>query len=177
MYTNTKNAANAYAKVGLETSVMAASPHKLIVMLFDGAKMAVNNALLHMRAGEIEAKGKAISKALAIINDGLHASLDMTAGGELAANLAALYDYMTQRLLTANLKNDSSMLVEVDGLLEQLRLGWVEIGTSEATGAATSTEPTIETASSTAPPAGFPNASKMSAYSSAMPSARPAVRA
>ena len=176
MYNNSRNAASAYAKVGLETSVMAASPHKLIVMLFDGAKMAVNNALRSMQAGDIEAKGKAISKAMAIINDGLHASLDKTAGGKLAANLAALYDYMTQRLLTANLKNDPAMLQEVDSLLEQLRLGWIEIGTSETAGAATSMEPAAETATSTAMPAGFPNASKMSAYSSAIPSARSSVR-
>lgn len=166
MYTPTRNAANAYAKVSLETGVMAASPHKLIVMLFDGAKLAVSNALRHMQAGEIEAKGKAISQAMAIIGDGLHASLDKKAGGDLAVNLAALYDYMSQRLLTANLKNDAAMLEEVDGLLEQLRLAWVEIGSRSEIGAATSTEAATEISTLTVMPARL---SKVLAYGPLMP--------
>jgi flagellar protein FliS len=165
MFGTARYGANAYATVSLETGVMAANPHKLIVMLFDGAKMAVSNALRHMQAREIEAKGKAISQAIAIINDGLHASLDKTAGGEIAVSLAALYDYMSQRLLMANLKNDAAMLEEVDGLLEQLRLAWVEIGT---TGAAASTEPATEISTSTAMPARL---SKVSAYGPLMPRA------
>lgn len=118
MYSKSRNVAHSYASVSLETSVMAASPHQLIVMLFDGAKMAVSNALRHMQAGEIEAKGKAISRAMAIINDGLNASLDKKAGYDLAVSLAALYDYMSQRLLMANLQNDAAMLEEVGGLLD-----------------------------------------------------------
>lgn len=138
MYSTSRNAAHSYASVSLETSVMAASPHQLIVMLFDGAKMAVSNAVRHMQAGDIQAKGKAISQALAIINDGLHASLDKKAGGDLATSLADLYDYMSQRLLMANLQNDAAMLEEVSSLLEQLRSAWVEIGTL---GAATPAAP------------------------------------
>ncbi len=157
MFGTARYGANAYATVGLETGVMAANPHKLIVMLFDGAKMAVSNALRHMQTGEIAAKGKAISQAMAIINDGLHASLDKTAGGEIAVSLSALYDYMSQRLLMANLKNDAAMLEEVGGLLEQLRLAWLEIGT-----------PGAATATSTAMPERL---SKLSAYVTLIPRA------
>ncbi len=168
MFGTTRYGANAYATVGLETGVMAANPHKLIVMLFDGAKVAVSNALRHMQAGEIAAKGKAISQAMAIINDGLHASLDKTAGGDIALNLAALYDYMSQRLVMANIKNDPAMLEEVGGLLEQLRLSWLEIGTqvgmkTATNGAATATE------ISTVMPAPLSQLSKVSAYDSFMP--------
>ena len=74
------------------------------------------------------AKGSAISKAISIIDNGLRASLDKEAGGEIAANLDALYDYMSRRLLHANLKNDVTIIDEVHGLLADLRGAWVEIG-------------------------------------------------
>ena len=38
MFGTARNNANTYATVGMETGVVAANPHKLIVMLFDGAK-------------------------------------------------------------------------------------------------------------------------------------------
>ena len=69
MFGSTRSGANAYAKVGLETGVVAASPHKLIVMLFEGAITAVNAALAHMSAGELEQKGKAVSKAMLIVDE------------------------------------------------------------------------------------------------------------
>ena len=78
MYTpyNFRSGAGAYARVGVETLAMSASPHQLIAMLFDGAKTAIGMARHHMAAGEIEAKGNAISKAMGIVENGLKASLD-----------------------------------------------------------------------------------------------------
>jgi flagellar protein FliS len=119
--------ANAYAKVGLETGVIAASPHQLIVMLFDGAMLAVSNALAHMKSGDIAAKGQSISKAISIIDNGLRASLDKNAGGSIAENLDALYDYMGRRLLHANLNNQPELLEEVQGLLRDLKGAWTAI--------------------------------------------------
>lgn len=127
MFGSTSTGANAYARVGIETGVLAASPHKLIVMLFDGAMISVSDAIQHMRAGNIPAKGKAISKAISIIDDGLRASLNKKAGGELALNLEALYEYMSKRLLIANLKNQPEILEEVRSLLGELKGAWVAI--------------------------------------------------
>jgi flagellar protein FliS len=118
---------NAYAKVGLETSVVAASPHELIVLLFDGALAAIRSALSQMKAGSIPEKGASISKAIEILNGGLRASLDKKAGGEIAASLDGLYVYMTERLLQANLHNDPARLEEVLGLLSDLRSAWCQI--------------------------------------------------
>lgn len=132
MFGSMQRGVNAYAKVGLETAVISASPHKLIVMLYDGALVAVRNAATHMAAGHIAEKGAAISKALDIINNGLRASLDKKAGGEIAANLDALYIYMTERLLTASLQNKTAMLEEVQGLLGDLRDAWTQIGEKPA---------------------------------------------
>lgn len=119
--------ANAYAKVGIETGVIAASPHKLIVMLFDGAIVAISNAIQHLNNGEIAAKGQSISKAIAIIENGLRASLDKKAGGEIAGSLDALYEYMNNRLILANLNNQVDMLVEVQNLLRDLKASWEAI--------------------------------------------------
>jgi flagellar protein FliS len=126
------NGAHSYSKVGLETGVTSASPHKLIVMLFDGALLAVRSAALHMRAGEIAKKGSAISKAINIVENGLRASLDKEAGGEIAEGLDSLYDYIARRLLSANLANDVTILDEVQALLMDLKGAWDAIGDAPA---------------------------------------------
>ena len=127
MFGSTKSGANAYAKIGVETGVLAASPHKLIVMLFDGALIALSTAMMQMKAGNIPAKGQAISKAILIIDGGLRASLDKKVGGGIALSLDALYEYMSNRLLIANLKNQPEILEEVQRLLMDLKTAWDEI--------------------------------------------------
>lgn len=131
MFAPTKPAA-AYAKVGLETGVVNADPHKLILMLFDGAILAVSNAIGHMERKEIAAKGMAISRAIDIVSSGLQLSLNKEAGGELAQRLDALYDYLCDRLLHANLKNDKAALEEVCRVLMELRDAWQEIASDPA---------------------------------------------
>lgn len=120
--------ASAYNEIALETGVNAVSPHKLVVMLFDGALVALTTAGAHMRGQNISGKGQAISKAIQIIESGLRASLDKNAGGEIAANLDALYAYMVNRLLVANLNNQPEILDEVHGLLKDLKESWEAIG-------------------------------------------------
>ena len=135
MFGSPQRGVNAYAKVGLETGVASASPHKLIAMLYDGAIVAILNGMTQMKAGNIEEKGKALSKAIQILDNGLRASLDREAGGEIARNLDALYEYMSSRLLTANLQNDVNILQEVHGLLVDLRDTWKQIADVPAGGA------------------------------------------
>jgi flagellar protein FliS len=118
----------AYANVGLETGVSIADPHKLILLLYQGALLAISSAKNQMLRNEIAAKGKSISHAIRIIEEGLKTSLDKNSGGELAQNLSALYDYMNQRLLIANIKNEVAALDEVSRLLLELKMAWEEIG-------------------------------------------------
>ncbi|MFD2190274.1 flagellar export chaperone FliS [Pistricoccus aurantiacus] len=120
--------ASAYARVGVESGVLSASPHQLIVLLFDGAQAAIRTAAIHMQGGNAAAKGKAISKALDIVNNGLLAALDHERGGEIAANLANLYEYIARRLVTANLRNDAQALEEAERLLAEIGGAWKEIG-------------------------------------------------
>ncbi len=130
MFGSSQSGANAYATVGTETGVAAASPHELIVMLFDGAIVSLKSAIQLMNAGDIPGKGSAISKAILIIDGGLRASLNKTAGGQIAINLDSLYEYMSLQLLQANLKNRLELLHEVLALLEDLRSSWNAIGPS-----------------------------------------------
>jgi flagellar protein FliS len=132
MYSSARKAIDAYAQVGVETGVASADPHRLILMLFDGSLAAISGARLAMSRADIAAKGAAISKAIAIIDGGLKASLDVKAGGALAERLSELYDYMLRRLLAANLRNDAVILDEVAHLLDELRGAWAQIGRSTA---------------------------------------------
>lgn len=135
MFGSMKSGANAYMKVGVETGVIAASPHRLIVMLFEGAETALRSALVQMNGGDVPGKGRSISKAIDIIDNGLRASLDKKNGGDIAINLESLYEYMTTRLLQANLQNSPDVLREVLKLLGELKGAWEAI-TPAAPGAA-----------------------------------------
>lgn len=127
MFGMMRNPADSYAKVGVEVAVETADPHQLILILFDGALAAISQARIQMENGQIPDKGASISKAINLITNGLKASLNMEAGGELSERLAALYDYMAQRLIMANLKNSVAALDEVRDLLQGLREAWAEV--------------------------------------------------
>lgn len=132
MFTSANKAIDSYKKVRLENGVDAASPHALILMLFDGAMFSLATASHAMKEGRVAEKGKAISEAISIISSGLQASLNAEAGGELAGRLNSLYDYMCDRLLHANLRNDPAAVDEIAGLLAELRSAWREIGSDSA---------------------------------------------
>jgi flagellar protein FliS len=132
MFATLNNPAAAYSKAGVEAKSETASPHELVIMLFDGALASIASATHHIQAGNIAGKGESISKAIEIIESGLNASLDYRTGGELAERLGALYEYMCSRLLHANLRNDKAALEEVSGLLRDLKSAWEEISNDSA---------------------------------------------
>ncbi|QIZ49217.1 flagellar export chaperone FliS [Dickeya zeae] len=123
-----KSASQVYAQVSVESAVMSASPHQLIVMLFDGTKSALVRAKILLEQNDVVGKGNALSKAIDIISNGLKLGLDMEKGGELAENLADLYDYMVRRLLHANINNDVQAIMEVEALLDNIADAWKQIG-------------------------------------------------
>ncbi|MCM5703657.1 flagellar export chaperone FliS [Larsenimonas salina] len=121
--------ANAYANIGLETGVMSASPHQLIVMLFDGAQAALKKAQWAVEQNDVQTKCAALSKAIRIIEEGLRASLDKDQGGEIADNLDNLYEYMSRTLTRANARNDLEAIRHVDALLADISSAWKDIAT------------------------------------------------
>lgn len=125
----------AYQSASAHGGVAAADPHKLILMLMDGAIERIRAAQVCIERGELTEKAKLIHRAVAIVGE-LRGSLDMNAGGQIAANLSDLYDYMSRRLLNASIENDTKALEEVTKLLHEIRSAWVEIPQQARTRAA-----------------------------------------
>lgn len=118
-----KSAAQAYGNVAVQGRAEEANPHRIIQMLMEAALQKIAIAKGLMQQSRIQEKGEHISWAISII-DGINASLDTQNGGEIAANLEALYDYMKRTLLEANLQNDESKLDEVGQLMAQIKSSW-----------------------------------------------------
>jgi flagellar protein FliS len=125
--TTSQRQAGIYKQVHVATGVQSATPHGLVAMLFDGLVGAIAEARGAMRSGNVAAKGKAIGRAVSIVDDGLRAPLNLADGGALAASLNDLYAYITVRLTHANLHNDEGALDECGRLIEPLRSAWTEI--------------------------------------------------
>ena len=117
-----------YKTIGVQGGITDASPHQLITMLLSGALDRVASAKGCITRGEVGRKGELLSSAIAII-DSLRATLDHQKGGEISANLAALYDYIEQQLIKANMASDTVPLDEVSSLLMEVRAGWESIPT------------------------------------------------
>ncbi|HJW82359.1 MAG TPA: flagellar export chaperone FliS [Acidiferrobacterales bacterium] len=112
-----------YQEMGAEAAITDASPHRLIRLLLQGALDRIVAAKGHMQRGEVAPKCECIGKAIDIVG-GLRGALDLERGGEIAANLQAIYDYSELRLLEANLHNDAARLDEVARLLGEIRSAW-----------------------------------------------------
>ena len=119
--------ANTYKTVGLETSVASANPHQLVSLLFEALLQSLAAAKSAVLNGDIPAKGRAISRAVRILEEGLKAGLDNDRGGELAANLRNLYDFCILRITEANLRGDAAILDEVIRLIHPVSDGWSQI--------------------------------------------------
>lgn len=132
MFQTMNNASAAYAKIGRDMGVETASPHKLVLMLYDGALLALALATAHLEKGDKRAMSEEILRASNIITQGLRDSIDPKAGGELADRLAGLYDYMNVRLQFANIKGDKKIIEEVSSLLRELKEAWEEIAKDPA---------------------------------------------
>lgn len=117
-------AASAYKRVAAETSVQGADPHQLVDLLFDALLQSLAAARGAMSRGDVQGKGQAIGKAVRIIEEGLKAGLNLKGGGEIAANLQALYEYSIRRLTQANLRNDIAVIEEVTLLIEPVASSW-----------------------------------------------------
>ncbi len=116
---------NAYLNHYQQNQVVTASPEQILIMLYDGAIRFVRQAQGALSAGDRQAKATAIQKAVNIITE-FRNTLDHEVGGEIAANLDALYDYMLRELIRANVGNEARPLEVVEGLLMELREAWVQ---------------------------------------------------
>jgi flagellar protein FliS len=129
-YVNSKSALKQYQHVGVQAAIADATPHRLILLLLQGASEKIATAKGYTLRGNSE-KGSLISEAISIL-DGLRGSLNFEGGGEIARNLELIYDYCQRRLLEANIKNDPVVLDEVYGLLREIKLAWEAIPDAKA---------------------------------------------
>lgn len=118
--------AGAYQQVRSHGGVESADSHGLITLLMDGALERLVKARAHMLRGEIAAKGETIGRCIDIIG-GLRDSLDPKVDAAMVERLDSLYEYMSRRLLQANMRDDATIIDEVSKLLQQLRDSWVQI--------------------------------------------------
>ena len=124
---NAQAALKSYNSVHVNAGVQSASPHRLVEMLFEGLLSRIAQAKGAIQQNNIEMKGKKITEAVNIVL-GLKDSLNLEHGGEVAANLDSLYDYIHRTLWQANLKSDESLLDECGMLVSQVSSAWREIG-------------------------------------------------
>ena len=110
----------------LQTQVQSRTPLELIVMLYDGAIRFIGEAREGIVQRDIARRGRAISRAMAIISE-LQSSLDMEKGGDIAVSLDSLYVYVRDRLVDASIKQDVKPLDDATRVLKNLREGWVAI--------------------------------------------------
>ena len=125
MYTN--NGYNAYTAVSLDSQIAGATPHQLIVLLYDGAINAMRRAEIYFQSGNIARRGEMISRAINIIDNGLRAGLDHEKGGQIAAELESLYEYISRTLLEANLNKSGENLPHLISLMTEMQETWQAI--------------------------------------------------
>ena len=123
MYRNAKD-------IYFESRVLSAEPVELVRIMYQAAIAEVRKARGHLASGDIARRSRAISKACEIVIELTH-SLDRSNGGDLAARLGSLYEYIHSQLLTANMHQADQPLVEALGLLTTLGEAWDGIGRQE----------------------------------------------
>jgi flagellar secretion chaperone FliS len=128
----TQRASSMYSKVGLETDVLNASPHRLVGLLFDGLFDAMSQARGAIQSRNNELKNRTLTRAVRILDEGLKAALNLESGA-LATDLRDLYAYMCMRLTHANLHTDTAAIEECQRLLTPVREAWNAIGEQTAT--------------------------------------------
>jgi len=117
---------NQYQSVDLAGRMASSNPHNQISLLLGGALDKIAIATGATKRGDVANKGKALTRAIDII-DSLRAMLDHERGGEISTNLEALYTYMVLRLVEANRQSDIRIMAEVSGLIGEIKSGWDSI--------------------------------------------------
>ncbi len=115
-----------YGQIKNDAQTTYASPHQLMLMLFDGAIEAMSFTIGAIQNENFELRSKQNTRSITIIN-GMRECLDMETGGELANNLYSLYQYMTKELFRASFKNDVDTIQNIQTMLKDIRGSWEKI--------------------------------------------------
>ncbi len=116
---------NAYVNQYQNNQILNASPEQILILLYDGSIRFCRQAIHAMESGDRKTQAEKISRAMAIVCEFAN-TLDHEVGGEMAADLDALYGFMVRELTRANIQNDRKALETVEDLLTGLRETWAE---------------------------------------------------
>ena len=134
-HSNNRSIAGLYQDVQVDTGVAGASPHRLVELLFEEFLASCSRARGAIREHDVATKGRAIGRAVRIVEEGLRAGLNMKEGGELARVLQDLYGYVCLRLTQANLNGDEAAIAECIGLIQPIYDAWRAIAPVATEGA------------------------------------------
>jgi flagellar protein FliS len=117
---------NAYKKDSLKQDIASADPHRLTLMLMQGAldRMAYSKGCMERK--DFAGKAEHLSRVNAILLN-LRDTLDLDVGGDVAQNLYALYEFMIRQLQDANVQNNLQTIDEVINLLQPIKKAWASI--------------------------------------------------
>ncbi len=127
MFGSASRASQAYRTLAVESAALGGDQHQLVALMYSTVLSSIASARYALAQRDIAAKTEACSRAIRIVEEGLKAVVDRSAG-ELARNLYELYDYCVRRLLLGHAKNDDRILAEVAELLTQVSQAWATIG-------------------------------------------------
>ena len=112
-----------------KNAVLGASPAQLVVMLYDGALRFIEAGRLAMRAKDLPRQNDALQRAQKIVIE-LLSTLDREQGGEMASNLASLYNFALEKLMEANVYDREAALDEAAAPIRELRDAWAQIAST-----------------------------------------------
>jgi flagellar protein FliS len=108
-----------------KTSVETASKEQILLMLYQAAIKNCKKGIEAIEQKNLAKKGEYIGKMQDIVVE-LSNSLDFEVGGDVAKELASLYDYILYSSTQANIKIEKSHLEGCLKVLNTLYDGWTE---------------------------------------------------
>jgi len=117
-----------------ETEVLTATPGQLVVLLYDHLLLSLRRARAAMEARDTELQGECLEKSRNVLTE-LLVTLDRDRGGEVAANLAALYSFLLGELVQVGVRADLGRLDRVTHMLGELRDAFAQVSSTAAVAA------------------------------------------
>jgi flagellar protein FliS len=106
-----------------QNAILNAKPERLVPMLFTGAVKFIRQADQALEKGNFPGAHQALVRAQDIVS---YLQTTLNTDYEIARNLDALYTYILERLVQANLQKDRAVLAEAGRMVEELRETWMQ---------------------------------------------------
>ena len=117
-----------------ETEVLTATPGQLVVLLYDHLLLSLRRARAAMDARDNDLQSASLEKARNILTE-LLVTLDRERGGEVAANLGALYSFLLGELVQVGIRSDAARLDRVSHMIGELREAFAQVAATPVVGA------------------------------------------